>query len=69
MPQAKKTKIGANDDLSRRYWVTEIRNALYQLHDTELIQFLLDYPIEAERLRVSLRMSEGPGDEEATNET
>jgi hypothetical protein len=48
---------GANDASSRRHWVEEIRNAMYQMTDTELVAFFSGYPNERERMRVAIIMA------------
>jgi len=50
---------GANDNLSRQHWIEEIRNAMYQLSDDELLAFLSGHPMETERLRVCIRVIDG----------
>jgi hypothetical protein len=58
---------GANDALSRKHWAEEIRNSMYQMNNEELVVFIRNNPIEAERLRVCQQIAND--EERQENET
>lgn len=55
--QSQDGRTTANENSMRQYWSTQIRDAMFQMHDFEIVSMLESNPIEAERLRVCLQMS------------
>jgi hypothetical protein len=54
--------------LEIKHWTEEIRNAMYQLTDGQLVEFFRAQSVEAERIRVCLNMIDDDEEQEVTHE-